>query len=123
MLIKAEFNSYDEMIQFCYEMVSKEESVAAAAKPELAVPVVTAAVPVVTAAAPDPVQTPKAPDPEPAPVVHTVTRQDVQTKAIALMDAGKQAQLQELLKKYGVPALPSIPEDQLPAFMADLEVI
>lgn len=117
MLIKAEFNSYDEMIQFCYEMVSKEESAAAAAKPELAVPVVTAAAPVVTAAAP------KASDPEPAPVVHTVTRQDVQTKAIALMDAGKQAQLQELLKKYGVPALPSIPEDQLPAFMADLEVI
>lgn len=113
MLIKAEFNSYDEMIQFCYEMVSKEESVAAAAKPELAVPVVTAA-------APNSVQ---APDPEPAPVVHTVTRQDVQTKAIALMDAGKQAQLQELLKRYGVPALPSIPEDQLPAFMADLEVI
>ncbi len=116
MLIKAEFNSYDEMIQFCYEMVSKEESVAAAAKPEPPVPVVTAA-------APDPAQTPKTPDPEPAPVVHTVTRQDVQTKAIALMDAGKQAQLQELLKKYGVPALPSIPEDQLPAFMADLEVI
>jgi len=52
-----------------------------------------------------------------------VTRQEVQTKAIALMDAGKQTQLQALLMKYNVPALPSIPEDQLAAFMADLEVL
>ena len=71
-----------------------------------------------------------APAPEPAPEPESlprdapaVTRQAVQTKAIALMDAGKQEQLQALLKKYNVPALPSIPEDQLAAFMADLEAV
>ena len=69
----------------------------------------------------EPEPTPE-PEPEPAPA-QTVTRQDVQAKAIALMDAGKQKQLQDLLKKYGVPALPSIPEDQLTAFMVDLEVL
>lgn len=70
--------------------------------------------------APAPAPAPAAPVPAAAP---TVTRQTVQTKAIALMDAGKQEQLQALLKKYNVPALPSIPEDQLAAFMADLEAV
>lgn len=77
------------------------------------------------APAPEPVPTPAAPAPA-APVpaaAPAVTRQAVQTKAIALMDAGKQEQLQALLKKYNVPALPSIPEDQLAAFMADLEAV
>lgn len=58
----------------------------------------------------------------PAPA-KTVTRQEVQAKAIALMDAGKQQQLQALLMKYNVPALPSIQDDQLAAFYADLEVL
>ena len=52
-----------------------------------------------------------------------VTRQAVQAKAIALMDEKKQDALQALLKKYGVPALPLIPDNQLAAFMADLEAI
>ena len=73
----------------------------------------------VPAAEPKP-ELPWAPVPAAAPAV---TRQAVQTKAIALMDAGKQEQLQALLKKYNVPALPSIPEDQLAAFMADLEAV
>ena len=72
------------------------------------------------APAPAPAPAPAAPVPAAAPAV---TRQAVQTKAIALMDAGKQEQLQALLKKYNVPALPSIPEDQLAAFMADLEAV
>lgn len=61
--------------------------------------------------------------PAPAPTKPAATRQAVQAKAIALMDAGKQDQLQALLVKYGVPALPSIPEDRLSAFMADLEAM
>lgn len=60
--------------------------------------------------------------PAPAPA-RTVSRQEVQAKAIALMDAGKKTQLQDLLKKYNVPALPSIPEAQLAAFMADMEAM
>ena len=69
-------------------------------------------------------------DPAPAPALmpapapaRTVSRQEVQAKAIALMDAGKKTQLQDLLKKYNVPALPSIPEAQLAAFMADMEAM
>lgn len=57
------------------------------------------------------------------PQQKNVSRQDVQAKAIALMDAGKQEMLQALLQKYQVPALPSIPEEQLGAFLADLEAM
>lgn len=75
--------------------------------------------------APEPAPWESAPTPAPAPlpVQKAVSRQDVQNKAIALMDAGKQAVLQELLKKYGVQALPFIPDEALEAFMADLEVV
>lgn len=69
-----------------------------------------------------PAPTPAAPVPANA-APKAVTRQDVQVKAIALMDAGKQAQLQALLVKYGVPALPALPEDRLADFMADLGAV
>lgn len=73
---------------------------------------------------PAPAQEPAAAAAPAAPAtVRAVTKQEVQAKAIALMDAGKQAELQALLKKYGVPALPSIPDEQLAAFYADLEVL
>ena len=69
---------------------------------------------------PAPAQEPAAAAAPAAPAtVKTVTKQEVQAKAIAQMDAGKQAELQALLKKYGVPALPSIPDDQLAAFYAE----
>ena len=78
----------------------------------------------------NPITVQKTAEPQGAPVqtqapaaVPAVSRQDIQKKAIALMDTGKQKELQELLKKYNVPALPSIPDDQLSAFMADLEVL
>ena len=71
----------------------------------------------VPAAAPAPAPEPKKPEPA------KITKQAVQTKAIALMDQGKQQQLMYLLAKYNVPALPNLPDDQLAAFMADLEVL
>ena len=91
-----------------------------------------------TMAAPEPV---KEPDPvpaapAPAPVAAAALapapaakpdipklKQEVQTKAIALMDLGKQDQLQALLKKYSVPALPMLADDQLAPFMADMEAL
>ena len=80
--------------------------------------------PVNTAPAPAmPAPAPAMPAPAPAPAAKKVTRTDVQAKAIALMDAGKQTELQALLQKYGVPALPSVPEDKLAAFLADMEAI
>ena len=52
-----------------------------------------------------------------------VTYQDLQAKAIALMDQGKQEQLKALLQRYSVPALPSLTEGQYSGFMADMEAM
>lgn len=112
MTIKLEFNNWDEVLGFAARISG---SVRVPMPGEV---VVTPAV--VATPAPEPAPAPVAPAPAP---VKKVTRQDVQTKAIALMDAGKQEQLQGLLRKYNAPALPSIPEDQLAAFMADLEAL
>ena len=60
--------------------------------------------------------------PAPAPV-KKVTYQDLQAKAIALMDQGKQEQLKALLQRYNVPALPSLTEEQYWSFMADMEAM
>jgi len=124
MQIVITLNSEKELIQFLENM----KKMPAKAEQGMAIVTTPAVVPAVapqttsagatTGSAPAPA--PSAPAPAPW---EAVTRQDVQTKAIALMDAGKQTQLQALLMKYGVPALPSIPEDQLAAFMADLEVL
>lgn len=117
MQIVITLNSEKELIQFLENMkkmpVKAEQGMAIVTTPA----VVPAVAPQMTSAG---ATTGSAPAPAP---VKTVSRQDVQTKAIALMDAGKQTQLQALLMKYNVPALPSIPEDQLAAFMADLEVL
>lgn len=74
---------------------------------------------VIPASAPDPEPAP-APLPVPAP---QVTMAQVTEKAISLMDAGKQTQLQMLLAKYGVMGLPQLPEEKLAEFYADLEVL
>ena len=117
MQIVVTLNDAEELKKFVEMMgggaapASKKKAQAAAAPTPEPAPV--------PAAEPKP-ELPWAPVPAAAPAV---TRQAVQTQAIALMDAGKQEQLQALLKKYNVPALPSIPEDQLAAFMADLEAV
>lgn len=117
MQIVITLNSEEELIQFLENM--KKMPAKAEQKTAAAAPVASAIAPQMTSVS---ATTGLTPAPAPAPV-KTVSRQDVQTKAIALMDAGKQTQLQALLMKYNVPALPSIPEDQLAAFMADLEVL
>ena len=107
-------NSIEEMEQFVKQMSAKTD------KTETEYATTT---PAIVAA---PINTPKPVQEQPAPQAapkRTVTRQEIQGKAIALMDAGKQDQLQALLTKYGVQALPSIPEDRLAAFMADLEAV
>jgi hypothetical protein len=122
MQIVITLNSEEELIQFLENMkkmpAKAEQKTAAAAPVAPAIAPQMTSVSATTGSTPAPVPAASAPAPW-----KTVTRQDVQTKAIALMDAGKQTQLQALLMKYKVPALPSIPEDQLAAFMADLEVL
>ena len=97
-------------------------------------PVSAPSAPVSAPAAPDPAPVAKPaqssdlldipPIPAPAPAApKTVSRADVQSKAIALVDAGKKEVLQGLLRKFGVLALPNIPDEQLTAFMAALEEV
>lgn len=120
-MIKLECNTWEELENLARKVLGIKPAADASqitrvVRPAILEPVTTPLAPI-----PDPVPTP-APAPAPAPV-KTVTRQDVQAKAIQLMDAGKQDQLQQLLTKYGVPALPSVPDDKLAAFMADLEAM
>ena len=115
MTIKLEFDNWNEVLEFAGQIGGQ----IGGREVKVPAPMEATVTPAVVATpAPEPAPAPAAPAP-----VKKVTRQDVQTKAIALMDAGKQEQLQGLLQKYGAPALPSIPEDQLAAFMADLEAL
>ena len=117
MMIKLTFNTWEETLEFAKKIVAEAPKT-----------VVKAPKTVAEAAAPVPTQAPTpAPTPAPAPAAEPapwkVTKQDVQTKAIQLMDAGRQGALQALLAKYNVPALPSLSDDQLAGFMADMEAL
>lgn len=87
-----------ENVQKPAESVQKPQETAA--KPELTVPVAA-----------------------PAPEPKKVTMEMITEKAIKLMDAGRQADLQALLGRYGVIGLPSLQEDKWAEFYAQLEVM
>lgn len=72
-----------------------------------------------TVAKPEPAVPATAPAPEPK----KVTMEMITEKAIKLMDAGRQADLQALLGRYGVIGLPSLQEDKWAEFYAQLEVM
>ena len=123
-MIKITFNNWEEVIEFAQDLVKR---MSASAAPDQA--------PAAKAPKAPKAQKPAAPTPEPAPAPTPapvpaaepapwkVTKQDVQTKAIQLMDAGRQGELQALLAKYNVPALPSLSDDQLAGFMADMDAL
>ena len=69
---------------------------------------------------PTPAQTPE-PTPAQAPEQTQYTLDDLARKAQVIMDAGKLKPLEELLKKYGVAMLPTLPPEQYAAFYADME--
>ena len=130
MKITAEFNSLEEMYGFCEEVTGGKEPKPTKAKkakatepaPEPAPAVKPESIP-----APEPAAVPE-PVPEPKTDVKKITLQDVTAKAIPLIDAGRQGDLQALLTKYGVPALPSLmtlpdPEKKLAEFLKDLEAL
>lgn len=132
MTIKLKCSTWDELIELIgnilnTEMAKNGKNVQKTAETDTkqqetdTKPTETVPVPAITEAA----AAPTAPTTTPVTQVPTkaVTRQDVQNKAISLMDAGKKEQLQGLLKKYNVQALPSVPEDKLAEFMADLEAV
>lgn len=73
---------------------------------------------------------PETPSEQAAPTVQTVTPvvttareytlDDLAAAAMTLMDKGMQPQLQELLKNYGVEAMPQLPKEQYGAFATAL---
>lgn len=80
-------------------------------------------------AAPAPPQAPTPPEqsPQTPPVTPTVptsqqtyTLDDLARAGMTLMDSGRQADLQGLLKQFGVEALPALPQDQYGAFATAL---
>ena len=70
--------------------------------------------PVVT---PVPAVTPPQPVPTAAP---TYTLDDLARAAMTLMDAGRQVELQQLLARFGVEALPQLPQAHYGAFATEL---
>jgi len=68
-----------------------------------------------------PVTTPQQLQPSVVPTtVASYTLDDLARAAMTLMDAGRQADLQQLLAKYQVDALPSLPTNLYGAFATDL---
>ena len=113
MKITVEFNSFDEMYGFCEDTILKREQAKGIKQTPDNTPEKAA----------DPLPFNPDPAPAPAPGPASVTLQDVTTKAVQLIDAGRQGDLQALLAKYGVPALPSLPAEKLGEFMKDLEAL
>ena len=50
----------------------------------------------------------------------TYTAEELQVAAVTLVDKGMMAQLQELLNRFGVNALPELPKEQYGAFATAL---
>lgn len=80
-------------------------------------------------AAPAPPQAPTPPEqsPQTPPVTpavptsqQTYSLDDLARAGMTLMDSGRQADLQGLLKQFGVEALPALPQDQYGAFATAL---
>lgn len=64
-----------------------------------------------------PVAAPQQPIPTAAP---TYTLDDLARAAMTLMDAGRQTELQQLLARFGVEALPMLPQTRYGAFATEL---
>lgn len=148
-MITLEFKDFNEMVAFAQQLLKgqalaeeKTTSAPVTVPDPLPAPVHTAAPvqqmpaapiqqPVPPAAPTAPIQqpvpsaVPTAPVQQPVPpVVPTTapsyTLDDLARAAMTLMDAGRQAELQQLLTRFGVEALPSIPQAQYGAFATAL---
>ena len=145
MQIVATFESYEDMEAFAQKIVSEKskagdrEQMEAPIQEQPAAPVqnIVPAAPVPTAPvqpsapmqATTPVQQPLPPTQQvpvnnQAPVVpttaQTYTLDELARAAMTLMDAGRQVDLQGLLRSFGVEALPALPKEQYGAFATAL---
>lgn len=143
MQITATFENTQEMMEFCRMMAGKEVSTgqitptegsvtaghvekSAAVTASTAVPVSTPtqAVPVtqpVPTAAPNAPVTPSVTGAGQVPTTtQTYELDDLARAAMTLMDVGRQGELQQLLTRFGVAALPLLPKDQYGNFATAL---
>lgn len=71
-----------------------------------------------------PAEKPSKPQVEAAPVKEKqITMETIRAKLAALMDAGKQAEVKDLLKEHGGEKLSDIPEENYPALLKDAEEV
>ena len=138
-MITVEFKDFEEMKVFARQLLGMED------KPEPVIGTPVTAVPAAQAvpagyapaAAPGPVPTvqpappaavsmPAASQPAPAPVptsTQSYTQDDLARAAMTLMDAGRQTELLQLLKEFGVESLPALPAAQYGAFATRLRAM
>lgn len=144
-MIHVEFRDFDDMVGFARQLMGQVQPVGAMDTPSAAqqtemapeapqaaqplpapapIPVPTPAQqPIAPVPAPVLVQQPIAPVPAPAAVptaAASYTLDDLARAAMPLMDAGRQAELQQLLQLFGVEALPALQPGQYGAFATKL---
>lgn len=126
MTIDITVSSYEELEEFCRQFLAGQDSRGQtedkATEPVNPAPIIPDPEPVKT----EPVK------PEPVKAVEpvlltpsqvTYTRDDLTRAAVSLIDSGKKADLQALLEKFGVSALPSLPKDHYAAFAGELKAL
>lgn len=126
MTINITVSSYEELEEFCRQFLAGQDS-RGQTEDKVTEPVNPA--PIIPD--PEPVKTePVKPEPvkaeEPVlltPSQVTYTRDDLTRAAVSLIDSGKKADLQALLEKFGVSALPSLPKDHYVAFAGELKAL
>lgn len=135
MEIQVTFNSIEEMEEFCQRTISRnrvkqEEPIAQSPAPvsvSVASIPASAAVPLTPtqAVAPATAAMPACAAPSTVPTAvptagTSYTLDELARAAIALVDSGKQVDLQQLLAQFGVEALPVLPKEQYGAFATAL---
>lgn len=131
-MIRVDFKDFNEMAEFARQLLGGQAGKvpeAPAVQPVPTAPVVQPTpVPVQVAAVPTaPVVTapvPAAPVTQPAAAVPTAqssyTLDDLARAGMTLMDSGRQGDLLQLLARFGVDALPALPQAQYGAFATAL---
>ena len=121
------FQDYEEMLSFAEKLVNKSDKTeegTSVPNPVLDTVTPISTVPTTVPVTP-PTQTPTAGAPASAPVPVSTNSQtyaldDLARAAMALMDTGRQVDLQRLLSQFGVEALPALPREQYGAFATAL---
>lgn len=140
-MIHVEFRDFDDMVAFARQLMGQVQPVSAmdtpsvvqqtamvpptpqAAQPLPAPAPIPIPVPAQQPAVPTPASVPQTAAPVPAAVptaTASYTLDDLARAAMPLMDAGRQAELQQLLQLFGVEALPALQPGQYGAFATKL---